>query len=118
MGAEMRMACVAGQGGECEAEGMRGGRCGAEGLRGGGCGAEGLRGGRCGWEGGAIASWRVRGWDLWGAGAVMGNAGRRRGWDGWPGQRRVDVGGVRREGVSVVGGCGGASNCGAEYWGF
>ena len=94
--------------------GMLGGRCGgarwrlrgggdasAEGLRGGGCGVEGLRGGRCGWEGGAIASWRVRGWDLWGAGAVMGTAGRRRGWDGWPGQRLVDVGGVRREeGVS------------------
>ena len=93
--------------------GMLGGRCGgarwrlrgggdasAEGLRGGGCGAEGLRGGRCGWEGGVTASWRVRGWDLWGAGAVMGTAGRRRGWDGWPGQRRVDVGGVRREGVS------------------
>ena len=65
-----------------------------------GLGAEGLRGGRYGWEGGASASWRVRGWDLWGAGAVMGTAGRRRGWDGWPGQRLVDVGGVRREGVS------------------
>ena len=39
----------------------------------------------------------------WGGGrgaAAMGTAGRRRGWDGWPGQRRVDVGGVRREGVS------------------
>ena len=33
------------------------------------------------------------GWDLWGAGAVMGTAGRRGGWDGWPGQRRVDVSG-------------------------
>ena len=30
----------------------------------------------------------------------LGTAGRRRGWDGWPGQRRLDVGGVRREGVS------------------
>ena len=66
-------------------------------------GAEGLRGGRYGWEGGVSASWRVRGGDLWGAGAVLGTAGRRRGWDGWPGQRRVDVGGVRREGNGLVG---------------
>ena len=80
--------------------------------------AAGRRGCECGgtarWRvrGGGIARWQVRlggrsdcelagaGWDLWGVGAVMGTAGRRRGWDGWPGQRRLDVGGVRREGVS------------------
>ena len=59
-----------------------------------------------------IATWRMRGWDLWG-GAVMGTAGRRRGLDGWPGQRRVDVGGVKGKECRVVGGCGGASNCGS-----
>ena len=69
-----------------------------------GLGAEGLRGGRCGWEGGVSASWRVRGGDLQGVAAVLGTAGRLRGWDGWPGQRRVDVGRGRREGGSGGGG--------------
>ena len=70
-------------------------------------------------RGGGAVRWHVRGVGLGatgrevgvvgGAGAVLGTAGRRRGWDGWPGQRPMGVRGARRKGVSGawVGGGGG-----------
>ena len=61
-----------------------------------------------GWECEGCEGWGQRLVDVCGGeetGSVgwwgrLGTAGRRRGWDGWPGQRPMGVRGARRKGVS------------------